>query len=111
MSHFSCTSVGSRSEEKAAAQVKFPLTLKLGIGFRLVSDLSKERFEMTKRLVEVFTAGCPLCDETVKLVGELACDKCEVQIYDLHYFHTTRSDMEVVVRQNPYPVRLVYNIS
>ena len=105
MSHFSCTSVGSRSEEKAAAQVKFPLTLKLGIGFRLVSDLSKERFEMTKRLVEVFT------DETVKLVGELACDKCEVQIYDLHYFHTTRSDMEVVVRQNPYPVRLVYNIS
>lgn len=73
MSHFSCTSVRSRSEEKATAQVKFPLTLKLGIGFRLVSDLSKERFEMTKRLVEVFTAGCPLCDETVKLVRELIC--------------------------------------
>lgn len=38
---------------------------------------------MAKRLVEVFTAGCPLCDETVKLVKELACQNCEVQIYDL----------------------------
>ena len=38
---------------------------------------------MTKRLVEVFTAGCPLCDETVKLVRDLACSNCEVKIYDL----------------------------
>ena len=38
---------------------------------------------MSKRLVEVFTAGCPLGDATVKLVQELACQNCEVQIYDL----------------------------
>ena len=38
---------------------------------------------MTKRIVEVFTAGCPLCDEAVKLVRELACSNCEVQVYDL----------------------------
>lgn len=38
---------------------------------------------MSKRLVEVFTAGCPLCDATVKLVQELADQNCEVQIYDL----------------------------
>ena len=38
---------------------------------------------MTKRLVEIFTAGCPLCDDTVKLVKELACNNCEVQVYDL----------------------------
>jgi hypothetical protein len=38
---------------------------------------------MTKRLVEVFTAGCPLCDETVKLVRELACESCEIQVWDL----------------------------
>ena len=40
---------------------------------------------MTKRLVEVFVAGCPLCDETVKLVRELACSNCEVKIYDLQH--------------------------
>jgi glutaredoxin len=36
-----------------------------------------------KRKVEVFTGGCPLCDETVKLVKELACPSCEVTVYDL----------------------------
>lgn len=38
---------------------------------------------MAKRIVEVFSAGCPLCDETLKLVRELACPNCEVQVYDL----------------------------
>ncbi|ASC69903.1 hypothetical protein XM38_008330 [Halomicronema hongdechloris C2206] len=38
---------------------------------------------MSNRIVEVFTAGCPLCDETVKLVRALACSNCDVQIWDL----------------------------
>jgi len=37
-----------------------------------------------KRVVEVFTAGCPVCDETVKQVKEAACGDCEVIIYDLN---------------------------
>lgn len=36
-----------------------------------------------KRKVEVFIAGCPLCDETVKLVKKLSCPSCDVTIYDL----------------------------
>jgi glutaredoxin len=36
-----------------------------------------------KRKVEVFTAGCPLCDETVRLIRELSCPDCEVAVYDL----------------------------
>ena len=39
---------------------------------------------MTKRLVEVFVAGCSLCDEAVKLVRELAYSNCKIKIYDLH---------------------------
>lgn len=35
------------------------------------------------RRVEVFTAGCPVCDETVKLVQSLSCASCEVTVYDL----------------------------
>jgi glutaredoxin len=38
---------------------------------------------MFKRKVEVFTAGCPLCDEAVERVEELACPDCKVTIYDL----------------------------
>ena len=36
-----------------------------------------------KRKVEVFTADCPICNETVKLVKELSCPSCDVSIYDL----------------------------
>jgi len=36
-----------------------------------------------KRTVEVFTAGCPVCDPIVKLVKETACDNCDITIYDL----------------------------
>ncbi len=38
---------------------------------------------MPKRQVEVFTAGCPVCEPTVQLVQELACSDCEVTVYDL----------------------------
>jgi protein-disulfide isomerase len=38
---------------------------------------------MEKRKVEVFVAGCPLCDETVKLVKDLSCSSCDVTIYNL----------------------------
>lgn len=39
---------------------------------------------MSKRTVEVFSAGCPACDETVKLVESIACPRCDVQVHDMH---------------------------
>ena len=33
-----------------------------------------------KRQVVVFTAGCPVCDETVQLVNKIACSSCEVEV-------------------------------
>ena len=36
-----------------------------------------------KRKVEVFTAGCPVCDPVVSLVRETACPSCDVVIYNL----------------------------
>lgn len=38
----------------------------------------------TKRKIEVFSAGCPVCEETVKLVERLACPSCEVQVLDMN---------------------------
>lgn len=37
----------------------------------------------TKRKIEVFSAGCCLCDETVELVNNMACPSCEVEILDM----------------------------
>lgn len=36
-----------------------------------------------KRKVEIFSAGCPACDEAVTLVNSLACDSCEVEVLDM----------------------------
>lgn len=41
-----------------------------------------------KRSVEIFTAGCPICEETVNLVKSLTCPSCDVQIYDLREGYT-----------------------
>lgn len=38
---------------------------------------------MTKRTVEVFSAGCPCCDDAVRLVRDIACDSCDVQVQDM----------------------------
>ena len=35
---------------------------------------------MTLRKVEVFTAGCSLCDDEVQLVQDLACPSCRVEV-------------------------------
>ncbi|ODS31745.1 MAG: hypothetical protein SCARUB_03142 [Candidatus Scalindua rubra] len=37
-----------------------------------------------KRKIEIFTSGCYLCDEAVKLVESIACDSCEVSVYNLN---------------------------
>ncbi len=39
---------------------------------------------MTLRKVEVFTAGCSLCDEAVQLVQSLACPSCTVEVLDMN---------------------------
>lgn len=37
----------------------------------------------TKRQVEIFSAGCSVCQETVKLVHGIACPSCEVTVLDM----------------------------
>jgi glutaredoxin len=38
---------------------------------------------MARRRVEVFTAGCPVCEPAVRVVQELACPDCDVTVHDL----------------------------
>jgi len=37
-----------------------------------------------KRKIEVFSAGCPACEETVQLVNRITCPSCEVRILDMN---------------------------
>jgi glutaredoxin len=56
---------------------------------------------MKKRTIEVFTAGCPCCDEAVQLVKTLACESCDVQVLDM------RSDRAAQARAKEYGVQRV----
>lgn len=38
----------------------------------------------TKRKIEVFSAGCPACQDTVALVQRVACPSCEVSVLDMN---------------------------
>jgi glutaredoxin 3 len=37
----------------------------------------------TKRKIEIFSADCPLCEETVELVKQIACPSCEITVLDM----------------------------
>lgn len=36
-----------------------------------------------KRKIEIFSAGCPACEETIDLVNRVACPSCEVSVLDM----------------------------
>jgi len=37
----------------------------------------------TKRRIEIFSAGCPTCEESIELVNQIACPSCEVSVLDM----------------------------
>lgn len=36
-----------------------------------------------KRTIEIFSAGCPACEETIAMVNRVTCPSCEVTILDM----------------------------
>lgn len=53
-----------------------------------------------KRKIEVFSAGCSACEETVHLVNRIACPSCEVSILNM-------KDPNVVSRARSLGIRSV----
>lgn len=59
----------------------------------------KER-TMTRK-VEVFTAGCPLCEPVVELVKRVACGQCDVTVHNLQDADGARRAKEANVQRVP----------
>lgn len=36
-----------------------------------------------KRKIEIFTAGCPVCEEQVAKIKEAACSSCEIEVLNV----------------------------
>lgn len=37
-----------------------------------------------RRRIEIYSAGCGVCDEAIALVRDLACPSCEITVKDMH---------------------------
>lgn len=53
-----------------------------------------------KRKIEIFSAGCPACEEAIQTVNEIACPSCEIEVLDMH-------DENVAVKAKEYGIRSV----
>jgi glutaredoxin 3 len=53
-----------------------------------------------KRKIEVFSAGCPVCNEAVEMVRRISCPSCEVTVLDM-------KDPEVAERARELGIRSV----
>ncbi|GMV83930.1 MAG: hypothetical protein AMXMBFR7_51140 [Planctomycetota bacterium] len=54
-----------------------------------------------KRKVEVFSAGCSACQETIELVNRMACPSCEVTVLDMHQAAVAKRAKSLGVRSVP----------
>jgi len=54
-----------------------------------------------RRNVEIFSAGCPVCEDTIRLVQELACDSCEITVLDMHDPETAARARALGIRSVP----------
>ena len=54
----------------------------------------------TTRKIEVFSAGCAVCEDTIALINRITCPSCEVEILDMH-------QPEVAKKAKRYGIRTV----
>jgi len=53
------------------------------------------------RKIEVFSAGCTVCDDTIALINRIACPSCEVEILDMHRPQVAKKAQAYGVRSVP----------
>ncbi len=53
------------------------------------------------RKIEVFSAGCSVCDDTVALINRIACPSCEVFILDMHKSEAAEKARRYGIRSVP----------
>ncbi|MBI2602826.1 MAG: thioredoxin family protein [Deltaproteobacteria bacterium] len=54
-----------------------------------------------KRKVEVFSAGCPCCEQALDLVNSIACSSCEVTVADMKDPETQKKAAKLGVKSVP----------
>lgn len=55
----------------------------------------------TQRQIEIFSAGCPVCEDTVKLVNSMACPSCNVTVLDMNQADVAARAVQLGIRSVP----------
>ncbi|MBI4532726.1 MAG: thioredoxin family protein [Candidatus Melainabacteria bacterium] len=53
------------------------------------------------RTIEIFSAGCAVCEDTIRLVNSLACPSCEVTVLDMKQSSVAKRAGELGIRCVP----------
>lgn len=54
-----------------------------------------------KRIIEIFSAGCAVCDDTVALVNSIACPSCEITVHDMRDAKVSARAKQLGIRSVP----------
>jgi glutaredoxin len=55
----------------------------------------------TTRQIEIFSAGCPACEDTVELIKGIACPSCDVSVLDMRDAEVARRAKDLGIRSVP----------
>lgn len=54
-----------------------------------------------KRKIEIFSAGCPACDEAIQTVKRMACRSCETEVLEMNEPQVTARAKELGISRVP----------
>ena len=54
-----------------------------------------------KRMIEVFSAGCPVCRETIEMIKRNACQSCEITVLDMNDSNVADRAKKLGIRSVP----------
>ena len=56
---------------------------------------------IAKRKIEVFSAGCSVCQETIEMVKRNACQSCEITVLDMNDTNVADKAKQLGIRSVP----------
>ena len=54
-----------------------------------------------KRKIEIFSAGCPACEEAIEVVKRIACPSCETEILDMQQSNVAERAAQLGINRVP----------
>ena len=67
----------------------------------MYSNLKEASRVNKNRKIEIFSAGCAVCEETIELVQQISCPSCEVSVLDMKEEQVAIKAKELGIRSVP----------